>query len=81
MKVINKTRSGVLTRPVQGCQMVYFQTKNTALGTFWKALQLNMLVQFMAIWSILWTFGIFLVNWFWYVVSRKIWQPWSSACF
>jgi hypothetical protein len=39
------------------------------------------LVNFPAIWHILWTFGIFspvLVHFytFWYVVPRKIWQPW-----
>jgi hypothetical protein len=28
---------------------------------------------FMAIWYILWSFGIFFP--FWYVVPRKIWQP------
>jgi hypothetical protein len=32
------------------------------------------LVYFMAIWYILWQFGIFLP--FWYIVSRKNWQPW-----
>jgi hypothetical protein len=47
----------------QGCQMVYFQTKNPNLGKFWSALQWNMLVNFIAIhmyftavWYILWPF-------------------------
>jgi hypothetical protein len=31
-------------------------------------------VYFVATWSILWLFGILLP--FWYVVPRKIWQPW-----
>jgi hypothetical protein len=38
------------------------------------------LVDFTGIWSTLWPFGIFLVilyfSPFWYVVTRKIWQPW-----
>jgi hypothetical protein len=70
-------------------QMVYFQTKNTKCGIFWKALEWEILVYFMhfwnflscllnciAVWYILWSFGIFLP--FWYVVPRKIWQPWYS---
>jgi hypothetical protein len=36
------------------CQMAYFQTKNPNLGKFWKDLQWEMLVYFMAIWYILW---------------------------
>jgi hypothetical protein len=43
----------------QGCQMVYFQTKNPNLGNFWSAMQWKMLVNFMAIWSILLPFHIF----------------------
>jgi hypothetical protein len=35
----------------QGCQMVYFQTKNRKLGTFWRILQWQMLVYFTDIWS------------------------------
>jgi hypothetical protein len=31
------------------------------------------LVYFMALWYILWSFGIF--SPFWYIVERKIWQP------
>jgi hypothetical protein len=42
----------VETRPgaTQGCQMVYFQTKNTNLGKFWRFLSWNILVYVMAIW-------------------------------
>jgi hypothetical protein len=43
----------------QGCQMVYFQTKNPNLGKLWRALDWIMLIYFMAIWNILQTFGIF----------------------
>jgi hypothetical protein len=43
----------------QGCQIVSFQTKNPNLGKFWRALDLKMLIYFMAIWSILQPFGIF----------------------
>jgi hypothetical protein len=43
----------------QGCQMAHFQTKNPNLGKFWCPLQWKVLVNFMAIWSILRPFGIF----------------------
>jgi hypothetical protein len=33
----------------QGCQMVYFQTKNINLGQFWRALEWKMLAYFMVI--------------------------------
>jgi hypothetical protein len=42
----------------QGCQMVYFQTKNPNLGRFGRALESNMLLFFMTIWNILRQFGI-----------------------
>jgi hypothetical protein len=43
----------------QGCQMVYFQTKSPNLGKFESALDYKMLIYFMCICNILWTFGIF----------------------
>jgi hypothetical protein len=55
----------------QGCQMVYFWTKNPNLGTFWTALQWKMMVYFMDTWSILRSFVIlyghlvqFMVIWY-----------------
>jgi hypothetical protein len=39
--------------------MVSFQTKNSNLGKFWRALDGKMLIYFMAIWYILHPFGIF----------------------
>jgi hypothetical protein len=78
----------ITTAPEQGCQMVYFQTKNPNLGNFWRVLQLKILVfvfnghlvHFTAIWYILRQFGIIyghLVHFFphWNFVPRKIWQP------
>jgi hypothetical protein len=57
---------------LQGCQMVYFQTKNHNLSKFWRVLQWKMLVFCTALWSILRLFGIvcghlvhFIV--FWYI--------------
>jgi hypothetical protein len=41
----------------QGCQMVYFQTKNPNLGKFWRSLEWKMLVYFKVIWNILRPFG------------------------
>jgi hypothetical protein len=43
----------------QGCQMVYFQTKNPNLGKLWRVLQWKMLLYFMSIWYILLQIGIF----------------------
>jgi hypothetical protein len=53
----------------QGCQMVSFQTKNSNLGKFWRALGEKLLIHFMAIleyftdvWDILWPFGTICVR-------------------
>jgi hypothetical protein len=72
----------------QGCQMVYFQTKNPIWVNIggscnercWQILRpicifYSHQVFFMAIGCILLPFGIFLQ--FWYIVAGKIWQPWS----
>jgi hypothetical protein len=70
----------------QGCQMVYFQTKNPNFGKFLRALELKMWVYFTTIWNIysiwynLWPFGIVcgdLVNFSHFGIfgRRKIWQP------
>jgi hypothetical protein len=53
--------------------MVYFQTKKTNLGKFWRALDLEILIYFIVIWNILPTFGIFydhLVHFvfIWYII-------------
>jgi hypothetical protein len=73
---------------VQGCQMVCFQTKNSNLGKFWRALEWKMLVKFMVIWNILQSFYGHLVMFcgnlvypspFWYFGPRKIWQPWTCV--
>jgi hypothetical protein len=70
----------------QGCQMVYFQTKNSNLGKFWRALQWKTLGYFLNIWSILRPFNIFYWHSVYFVVNlyifprvgilyQKIWQP------
>jgi hypothetical protein len=53
-----------------------FKSEIPNLGKFWRALDLNMCIYFMAIWNILWVLGIFydhLVNfvfiWYWYIFS------------
>jgi hypothetical protein len=43
----------------QGCQMVYFQTKNPNLGTLLGVLQWKLLVYFMSNWYTLQPFAIF----------------------
>jgi hypothetical protein len=70
--------------PVQGCQTVYFLTKNFNLGKFWRVLQWKMF-PFMR--SILRSFGIFFAIWYIFghlvyfnpfgmlYVPRKPWQP------
>jgi hypothetical protein len=43
--ILSRTnRNHFFAASVQGCQMVYFQTKNSNLGKFWRVLQWNMLV-------------------------------------
>jgi hypothetical protein len=37
---------------------VSFQTKTPNLGKFWRALEWEMLLYILAIWNILWSFGI-----------------------
>jgi hypothetical protein len=51
--------------------MVNFQTKNTNLGKFWRALEWKRLVYIMAIWNILWAFGMY-IKWT-LVNSRQFW--------
>jgi hypothetical protein len=78
----------------QGCQMVHFQTKNSNLGKFWSVLQCIKGVgkvyghsEYLTLISyFLWWFGILCGYFgtlfpFWYVVQRKIWQPWCSNIF
>jgi hypothetical protein len=43
----------------QGCQIVWFQTKDPNLGKNFRASEWKMLIYFMAIWNILWIFGVF----------------------
>jgi hypothetical protein len=55
--------------------MVYFQTKIPILGKFWMVLEWKVLVYFMALWSVLRTFGIFhghsvYFGYVWYIFSR-----------
>jgi hypothetical protein len=57
--------------------MVSFQTKNTNLGKFWRALDWKTLIYFMAIWNILQTFGILydhLIHFvfIWYIFSVSL---------
>jgi hypothetical protein len=69
-----------------GLPDVYFQTKiatwvhfgGSCNGRCWCTLWIfgllyGHLIYFMAIWYILWSFGIFPP--FWYIVPREIWQP------
>jgi hypothetical protein len=72
--VIKKTHLVTLAfaaTTAQGCQMVSFQTKNLNLGKFWRVLEWKILLYFMAVWSVLWSFGIlcghlvyFIVIWY-----------------
>jgi hypothetical protein len=70
--------------------MVYFQTQNPTLGKLWRALDLKKFIYFMAIWTILQTFGIFYDHsvhfvFIWYIfpvwdhVTGKTWQPCSEV--
>jgi hypothetical protein len=66
-----QTRKDLATRDVsicpQGCQMVYFQTKNPNLGKFWRVFQWNVLVYFKSVHSFAVYYGhlvYFLVIWY-----------------
>jgi hypothetical protein len=57
----------------QSCQMVSFQTKNSNLGKFWRALYGKIVIYLMTIWNILRAFRIFynhLVHFMfiWYII-------------
>jgi hypothetical protein len=67
---------------LQGCQMVYFLTKNPNSGTLWRALEWKMFFYFIIIWNISWPFGTIYAVWyslwsfgifflFWYVWNKK----------
>jgi hypothetical protein len=58
-------------RHQQGCQMFNFHTKNQYLVRPWKGI-VGVLYGHL---DYLRPFGIFFP--FWFVVPRKIWQPWS----
>jgi hypothetical protein len=76
----------------QGCQMVYFHTKNFNFGTFWRVLECKLLAYFYdhleyftTIWYILWPLGIVCVHLvliyrFGMFGPRKIWQPGRFTC-
>jgi hypothetical protein len=61
LRFFNHLDGGALGSLVQVCQMVmvYYQTKNPNFGKFRSVLQRNMLVNFMASWSISLPSGIF----------------------
>jgi hypothetical protein len=66
--------------------MVCSQTKNPNLGKFWRALDWKMFIYFMAIWDILWPFGIFyghLVHFFGFGImyQEKSGNPGSNVFF
>jgi hypothetical protein len=72
-------KKGVQVSLQQGCQMVCFQTKSTNLGKFWRALDWKMFIYFMAIWNILWTFGIFFDHLVHFVFIWYIFPVWVSC--
>jgi hypothetical protein len=52
----------------RGCQMAYFRTQDPNLGKFWRVSQEKMLVYFVAVWSILWPFGLFCGHFIYFMV-------------
>jgi hypothetical protein len=66
----------------QGCQMVYFNTKNPNLGKFGSAWEWKMLVCFKTIWNILQPFGITYGRWQKYVtkLSPHFHKNWPFKC-
>jgi hypothetical protein len=91
---VSKAQAAFQTRAHwQGCQMVCFQTKNSNLDKFWRALYRKLFLlflyfwqfrifygdlgYFMTIWYILYSFCTFFR--LWYYVPRKIWQTWHTV--
>jgi hypothetical protein len=85
---VNASEKLVVNRVARWC---IFKPKNPKLGKFCRVSEWKMLVYslficnmyFTVIWYNLWPFGNVMVHWyifspFWYIVSRKIWQHWSS---
>jgi uncharacterized protein YhhL (DUF1145 family) len=73
----------------QGCQMAYFQTKIHIWVNFGGVCNgrcctlYGYFVYFTAIWDNFWQFGKLLATWFmyvcfWFILSRKIWQPFNA---
>jgi hypothetical protein len=65
---------------MQGCQTVYFQTKNPNLGKFWRVSQRKMLVYFITIWSILRPIGMFYGNLVYFVVIWYTFPHFGMLC-
>jgi hypothetical protein len=71
-KPIDPIKCVATKRLLQGCQMVYFQTRNPNLDKFWRALEITLLVYvfhdhveyFTAICYNLWPFGIACGHWY-----------------
>jgi hypothetical protein len=66
------------SRSSQGCQMVYFQTKNPTLGKFLRALDWKMLKYLMAIRNILRTLGKFRDHFDHFVLFGTFFPVWVS---
>jgi hypothetical protein len=56
----------------QGCQMVYFQTKNPNLGKFWRALNWTMVIYFMAIWNGIFFYHLVHFVFIWYILGSFV---------
>jgi hypothetical protein len=65
---------------IQGCQNVWFQTKNPNLGKFWRALDWTILIYFSAIWNILAPFGIFYGHLVQFVFVWYIFSGFGTMC-
>jgi hypothetical protein len=65
----------------QGCQMVYFLTKNPSLGKFWSILQWQMLVNFKATWSILLPLRIFYGHFVYFVAIWVYFKNYLATLF
>jgi hypothetical protein len=63
--------------------MVYFQTKSSNSGKFWRDVNWNRLVYSILLWNISWPFGCLVTIWyisprFGILCREKIWQPCNS---
>jgi hypothetical protein len=56
----------------QSCQMVYFETKNSNLGIFWRALDWKILLNFIAVWCLYFMSIRYFISFWVYCIKKNL---------